>query len=162
MRDPLVLYSTNSLLSYRIAQKYYGEMHFVWCAPFFNYNSAPSLDVNIPPSSSPSEIYRCLYEDITRGDQHSIKIELNKAGILRGANAKERIKVITEAARLEIYAMVRRAEMADFRPLLYVIPYPPVTGLIQEVPIEERAHPFSVEYRIENLHRDLFDVIQFG
>lgn len=160
MRDPLVLYSTNTWLAYGIAQTYYDEIHYVWCTPFFSSNASSGYDYTIPPSSSPSQIYDGLYEDVRRGDRHSAKIEMNKAGILKGAIAKEKAGVINKRQRLEIFAIVQRAETKDFRPLLYVIPFQPVAKLVKSVAVEERAHPLSVEYKIEQLHRTLFDVVE--
>ena len=160
MRDPLVLYSTNTWLAYGIAQTYYDEKHYVWCTPYFSSNASSGYDNTVPPSSSPGEIYDSLYEDVNRGDRHSTKIEMNKAGILKGAIAKEKAGVINKRQRLEIYAIVRRAETKDFRPLLYVIPFQPVAKLVKEVTVEERAHPLSVEYKIEQLHRRYFDVVE--
>lgn len=160
MRDPVVLYSTNTWLAYGIAQTYYNEIHYVWCTPYFSSDASSGYDYTIPPSSSPSEIYAGLYKDVNQGDRHSAKIEMNKAGILKGAIAKEKAGVINKRQRLEIYSIVRRAETKDFRPLLYVIPFQPVTRLLKEVPVEERAHPMSVEYKIEQLPRRYFDVVE--
>jgi hypothetical protein len=160
MRDPLILYSTNTWLAYGIAQRYYDETHYVWCTPYFSSDSSSGYDYTIPPSSSPSEIYDGLYKDVSQGDRHSAKIEMNKAGILKGAIAKEKAGVINKQQRLEIYAIVQRAETKDFRPLLYVIPFQPVAKLVKGVPVEGRAHPLSVEYKIEQLHRRYFDVVE--
>ncbi|MET0465867.1 MAG: hypothetical protein ABW007_22080 [Chitinophagaceae bacterium] len=160
MREPLILYSTNTWLAYRIAQAYYDEKHYVWCTPYFSPDSSVGYDHTVPPSSSPSELYDSLHEDVARGDRHSTKVEMNKAGILKGAIAKERVGAINKKQRLEIYAIVRRAEMRDFRPLLYVIPFQPIAKLVKEVPIEERAHPLSEEYKIELLPRKYFDIVE--
>lgn len=161
MSEPLILYSTNTWLAYRIAQAYYTEKHYVWCAPYFSSGAVPAHDSTIPPSSSPGEIYSSLHADISRGDQHSTKIEMNKAGILRGANAKAKSGVISRKQRLEIYAIVSRAETRDFRPLVYVIPFHHVKSIIEEVPIGEKAHPLSLEYRVHELHRKHFDIVEF-
>ena len=57
------------------------------------------------------------------GDRHSAKIAQNKIGIIRGASFKRGAGKIAEAQEKEISAIVDTAETADFRPLLYVIPY---------------------------------------
>lgn len=80
--------------------------------------------------------------------------------MLRGANHKEHSGVIDERQKREIYAIIRSAELADFRPLLYVIPMHLVSTLVMEVPIGEKAHPLSIEFRIERLPRKYFDIIE--
>lgn len=162
MEDPLVLYSANTWLAYKIAQAYYGEVHYVWCTPYFSSNSLPSWDCGVPPSSSPSEIYLGFREDALRGDRNSARVEMNKAGILRGANCKRKEGVITKKQKGEIYAIVSRAETRDFKPLIYIIPFAHATKLLNEVPVHERSHPLSAEYTIRHLPRKCFDVIEFG
>lgn len=61
----------------------------------------------------------------------------------------------------EIAAIVDCSETADFRPLLYVIPYRAVSKQVKQVPVAERAHPLSEEYMIECLPRRYFDMIDF-
>ena len=123
MPDPLILYSTNTWLAYRIAQQYYGGTHYVWCTPYFDSRSLSGYDVYVPPTSSPSEIYHALHEEVRRGDQHSAKIKENKIGILKGATYKRESRVITEEDERDIAAIVDLAETRDFRPLLYIIPF---------------------------------------
>ena len=160
MITPVVLYSTNTWLAYIISQEYYNGVHYVWCTPYFDPRSQTSLDVAVPPTSSPYEIYHSLHEEVVRGDRHSAKIRDNKAGILRGATAKREAGVITEQQESEIVSIVEQAQLTDYKPLLYVIPYAPVAGLIREVPISKRAHPLSKEYIIEQLPRKYFDPIE--
>ena len=159
MSEPLILYSTNTWLAYIISQVYYGGEHYVWCSPYFNSFSIPSSEQTIPPSSTPGHLYSLLSDEVFSGERHSDKIKQNKAGLRRGANAKEQAGVITNKQRLEIFAVVSRAQIIDFRPILYVIPYPLVSDLIVEVPVAERSHPLSMECRIERLPRSCFDVI---
>jgi hypothetical protein len=68
--------------------------------------------------------------------------------------------VITENELSEIAAIVDAADVGDFAPLLYVIPYQSVRDLVKEVPVGNRAHPLSEEFVIEALPGDLFDVIR--
>jgi hypothetical protein len=157
---PIVLYSTNTKLAYHLSQRYYGGVHFVWCSPFWGKGALPGFEATTPPSSSPLEIYRQFYEETTRGEGHSDKIERNRGGLRRGAQYRLDSKLITEAVFRDIDSILTRVEVAAFRPLLYVIPYCLVRDLIAPVPIEKRAHPLSDEYIIENLPRDTFDVIE--
>jgi hypothetical protein len=158
-RGPLVLYSTNSWLSFAIAERYYRGIHWVWCSPFFRSDRGAAVSAAMPPTAIPGEIYDALVSQIRNGDRHSPFVERNKAGILHGAVCKKNAGVITKRKYAEILACVERAETRDFRPLLYVIPLHSVGRLAKEVPPDERAHPLSVEYRIEALARGCFDVI---
>lgn len=160
--NPLVLYSTNTWLAYSIAQRYYKESHYVWCAPVFDATTFPRFATAIPPTSSPSEIYRNLSQEVNRGDRHSDKIKQNKIGIIRGASIRKTNGQITDEIEKDIVAIVNSAETRDFRPLLYVIPFRSVSKIVKEVPVAKRAHPLSQEYIIERLPRRYFDVIEFN
>ncbi|MBI1927909.1 hypothetical protein HYR99_27170 [Candidatus Poribacteria bacterium] len=159
MSNPLILYSTNTRLAYLISKRYYGEVYYLWCTPYFDSKSLPEHDYTIPPTSSPSEIYHSLYQEVIRGDRHSAKIRENKGGILEGADAKKKTGVITQQQEAEIIQTVEKAEILDFKPLLYIIPFNLVTHLVEEVPVAKRAHPLSVEYLIKELPRHWFDII---
>jgi len=160
MSDPLILYSANTLLAYRINQVYYEERHFVWCNPYFSA-SVSSIDVQFPPSSTPSEICRNLFGDVSQQDLHSGRIQSNRDGIRNGASLKRSKGEITEEQLKEIEQIASAASVADFRPLLYVIPFYLIAGQVRPVPSADRAHPFSREYIIENLQRSSFDVLEW-
>lgn len=155
----LLLYSTNTWLAYKVAQMYYNDEHYVWCAPYFDAKSLPVHDAANPPTSDPCEIYHSLAAEVRAGDRHSVKIRENKVGILKGATFKRNAGVINEQQEKDIAAIVERAETRDFKPLLYIIPFEIVAKLVREVPVAERAHPLSVEYVIEQLPRSKFDII---
>lgn len=157
----LLLYSTNTWLAYKISKEYYGNVHYAWCSPYFSARSVPAYDYTNPPSSSPGEIYDMLFADAKRGDLHSARVEANRVGLLHGANRKAAAGVITGRQKKEIYSIVKQAETLNFRPLLYIIPSTLVLDVAKEVPVNKRAHPFSVEFIIENLPRDYFDVIEY-
>ena len=95
-----------------------------------------------------------------RGERHSQAIKNNREGIGRGAGAKLGAGVITQEQQAEIEETIDLAEVRDFRPVLYVIPFDRVRELAAEVPLHERAHPLSVEYRVEMLPRDCFDMLE--
>lgn len=156
----LILYSTNTWLGYIISQKYYGGVHYIWCTPDFYTNNQSGIDTTTPPTSTPYEILISLREEVRRGDRHSAKIKENKIGLLRGASFKKGQGVITQEQEDEISQIINNAEIRDFRPLLFVIPYEQTKHLIRAVPIADRAHPLSIEYVIEDLPRNLFDVIE--
>lgn len=96
---------------------------------------------------------------VENGDRRSEKIRLNKAGLRHGATFKYGQGGITDAQRLEILDKVRLAQFADFRPLLYVIPYTLVSDILSTVPVKHRANPLSEEYIIARLPRTSFDII---
>lgn len=160
MTAPLVLYSTNTWLAYVIGERFYRGEHYVWCTPDFDARALARIDQVTPPSSSPAEIYRDLHEDVLRGDSHSSKIKDNMTGILRGVAAKRAAGVISDDDQSDIVSMLDGASGRDFRPLLYVIPYDRVSGIVRAAPIAERAHPLSREYVIERLPRHDFDVLE--
>jgi hypothetical protein len=147
-------------LAYAIGERFYGSEHYVWCTPDFDARSVATIDQVTPPSSSPAEIYRALYDDVRRGDSHSSKIKDSMTGILRGVAAKRAADVISDDDQRDIVSMVDRAGGRDFRPLLYVIPFVGVSGIVKPVPVAERAHPLSREYIIETLLRRDFDVLE--
>jgi hypothetical protein len=118
------------------------------------------VDAAVPPSSSPLAIYRALHEDVKHNDHHSAKIEANRQGLVRGADMKLAAGAIDDRAASEIAEITRLASVADFRPLLYVIPYALVDRDAKEVPVAQRAHPLSDEFQIESLSRECFDIIE--
>jgi hypothetical protein len=157
--EPILLYSTSTWLAYAVAEQYYGGEHYVWCTPHFDSSSVASLNYAVPPSSSPIEIYRGLRKDVEQGDRHSAKIAANKAGILKGMEVKRSAGRITSEAAIEIASIVETAEIRDFRPLLFVIPFHLAADRIRPVPIGQKAHPLSIEFIIESLPRCFFDAI---
>jgi hypothetical protein len=158
--NSIVLYSTNTWLAYNIAERYYKGEHYVWCTPYFDSKEVPKQKYTVAPTSAPKDIYINLYKEVERGDKHSTKIEDNKVGILKGAALKKEAGVISDQQQKEITAIVAAAERRDFKPLLYIIPYSLVTDVLRDVPVNERAHPLSVEYIIEALPNSFFDVIE--
>ena len=68
--------------------------------------------------------------------------------------------MITNQQEKEIEDIVQAAETRDFEPLMLVVPYTSVETQVIVVPPGERAHPLWIEYRIEALRRESFDVIR--
>jgi hypothetical protein len=159
--DHLVLYSTNTWLAHKVSKEYYDDFHFVWCSPYFSARSVSGYEYTNPPSSSPGEIYDRLFADVAAGDRHSAKIQANRDGIIEGAKKKAVEGRITRKQLREIRKIVKDAEMSNFRPLLYIIPFVQVINLIKDPPIDARANPLSKEYIIERLPRSHFDIIEF-
>jgi hypothetical protein len=158
--DPIVLYSTVTKLAFNIARRYYNDVHYVWCSPVFDGSQVSDLELTVPPTSSPYEIYAALKQEVARGERHSQKIQENRAGILRGATAKRQKGIISEEQEQEIVAIVEEAEGIHYQPLILVIPFAGVKSLMTPVPIRQRASVLSMESTILELPRSQFDVIR--
>ncbi len=65
-----------------------------------------------------------------------------------------------DAEAAQANAMIDAAELRDFRPLLYVIPYNPVVNLVKPVDVSQRASLYHEEYVIERLPRSLFEIVE--
>lgn len=157
MTGPLILLSTITSLAYNIARRYYGDQHYAWCAP------APAPDRfarQNPPSSDPIALYWSLVKDIDGGDQHSDAIARNRLGIIRGANVRHLQGVIDDDTRQLIDDVAKTAPLDDFKPLLLIIPYLAVTGIVRAVDLGSRARATADEYIIEDLPRSCFDIIE--
>jgi hypothetical protein len=160
MPDPLLLYSTNTWLAYRINRDYYGDRHYVWCNRYFASQAVPGYGGVIPATASPYEVYRSLHAEVTSGDRHSAKISANRVGIKNGAALKQQAGVITPQQETDIMDIAEAADVRDFRPLMYLIPYSLVIALITVVPVAKRAHPMWMEYIIDSLPGDAFEIIE--
>lgn len=156
MGEPLILYSATTRLAYSIGQLFYGEMHYVWCAPA---PSPDAFDLRNPASSDPMALYRAYRRDVDLHDGHSNYLERNRQGIIRGAEAKARASKITADEKAEIEAIALNAPVSDFAPLLLVMPYDKVRDLVRLTEVRERAKSTSREYVIDALPRALFDVL---
>ena len=120
---PLVLYSAVSRLAYLINQRFYGGVHFVWCAP----NAAPDrFELGNPPSSDPFDLCQRFLRDSQRTDGHSDLIAANRAGIVRGASSRQAQGRISKTQKTKIEQMAADAHFVHFAPLLLVIPFQPV------------------------------------
>ena len=160
MSEPILLYSAITSLAYQIAEAYYGDRHYVWCNRYFSARSVTSASGRTPPPTSlPFEIYHNLLREVQAGDRHSAKIAENKTGITRGASIKLTQQQITREQEREIHDIVQTAQISDFEPLMLIIPYMMVQPMVKVVPVGERANPLWIEYRIEALPRDCFDII---
>ncbi len=151
-RQNPILYSVGTYLAYKIAKKYYHNIHYVWCTTAFNASGQP-------PTSNPSKICKRYLEQITTADRHTKEIENNTAGILRGAKAKLDSGIIDKKAYNEIRCIVSAAEYESFFPMLYIIESKKVKDKCVEVLMAERASDNSIEYKIENLMENEFEVI---
>ncbi len=160
MNNKDIYYSCCTSLGYEVCRRYYGDMHYVWCTPYFNPASRMNLPNMVPPTSSPSAIYWSLRHEIEARDRHSEKINKNRLGIITGARAKFQTGVISASEYYEIKDLVNLSDIDEFWPLILVIPRKPVEGLLKSVDIRHRANLMSEEYIIECLPRKKFHAIE--
>jgi hypothetical protein len=158
MKEPLLLYSVNTWLAWLISNRFYGDVHWIWCSPFFR--SGADLPAALPPSAIPASLYERMHEDVRNGDQHSDLIARNRIGILKGAEDKHEAGVITMTEKNEIVAMVSGATIDAFRPLLYVIPYKDAKDGLVAVPPGRRAHCLSIEYILPSIPGSAFAILE--
>ena len=160
MPSPLLLYSTNTYLKFRIQEQYRGQ-HHAWCSPTFAAEKVDkyALGAGTPPSSDPASIYRDLSEAVRRTDEHCAKIIDQKKTLMALAVDWHREGHITEASRNDIVTSVNMAPFTYWRPLIFVIPYAIVTGRVEEVPREKRAS-MEPEYIIRDLKMGEFGIIE--
>lgn len=156
-----VLYSTMTAVAYNINIKYYSGLHYMWCTPYFGSNYK-SPHFTVPPSSSPLEIYETIQKEIDGADLHNSKIELNRMGLRKGAEAMLQRKVITDESYKDIIAISKAVPMHQFRPLLCVIPRLEAIPYYQKVDVLSMANPLSHEYIVADLPQSAFDVIRIG
>lgn len=148
------LFSVGTQLAYKIAKRYYGNQHYVWCTTEFN-------SLKQPPTSNPATICKRYLEQITTGDRHTKEIEGNIAGILKGAKAKLTSGVINKKEYNEIRSIVSAAEYEAFFPMIYIVESKKIKDRYIEVVVGERASDDAVEYKIEDLKAGEFEIISF-
>lgn len=153
--DTPFLFSVCSGFSYKIDRRYYGNVHYVWCTTKFN-------DRKQPITSNPQSICKRFLDQIISGDRHTKEIDDNKAGILRGAQAKLEANVINDEQYNEICQLINVADYDDFFPVLYIIDVKKVGEMrCKEVEKKDRASDTSVEYRIFDLVEGEYELIDF-
>ena len=157
-----LLYSTNVFLKLVIQERYFHDIHFVWCSEYFDNEAAPkySSGTLVPPSSNPASIYRALLQDVKGQDKHSAKITAQKASFTARAIENFNEGTISEEAKDEIIYIVDNTPFEYWRPLLYIIPSEFVKDRVDLVPIEKRAG-LGNEYIIKDLKRNEFDIVEF-
>ena len=153
---PILLWSTTCALKHRIGETYYGS-HYVWCSPVFEAAALPAyaLGATQPPSSDPVTIYRQLHAAVARRDRHDAKIAGFKKSLKAVAVMQRGAGIITPEQANEIVGRVKTADFADWKPLMYVIPYALVASRLQVVPLKNRASD-EPEYIIPDLKSQEF------
>ncbi len=109
-------------LAYSIAERYYGGMHYVWCAPYFDSRDRPSYDPSLPtlePVRDPPG--PCRGGPSGRSPPPEDRAEQARY-LPRGRPARAGGDDYLRAKGV-IKTVVDPLSFPDFRPLLYVIPY---------------------------------------
>lgn len=148
-----ILYSTGTLLAYNIAKDYYNNIHYVWCTESFDAALQPG-------TSNPRTLCSRYLDQIIKKDRHAIEINNNKAGILKGASAKLKQGIITDEQYHEISLKVRFSCPEDFYPVIYLINKKAVKGKLKVVNPDDKASDTSIEYIIDDLKRNEFELIR--
>jgi hypothetical protein len=140
---------------------YLGGQHFAWCSPVFSGEKLGRymIGANQPPSSDPSSIYQSLSKAIERSDGHDPKIISQRATLSALAVEWHTNGRITADDRDDIVTILSMATFAEWKPLIYVIPYAPVASRVQLVPRARRAS-LEPEYIIPDLVTGEFDIIE--
>lgn len=151
--NDFLLYSTGTSLAYWIAREYYKNVHYVWCTESFD-------SVLQPGTSNPRTLCTRYLEQIITNDSHAVEIGNNKKGILKGAEEKLKQGIITEEQRQEIAARVAYARMEEFYPVIYLINKRAVKKRLIKVNPSDAASEYSVEYIINDLKSNEFEIIK--
>lgn len=154
-----ILYSAMTMLAYNINKKYYKDLHYMWCTPYFG-SDFESPHFTVPPSSSPIEIYNTLKKEVDGADHHNTKIDLNRRGIRKGASIMLKMEKITQDQHDEIVYITKSAKDQLFKPLLCVISRLEAVPYYQKVDVKDRANPLSHEYILSDLPQSAFDIIR--
>lgn len=158
--QPLLLWSTNTLLKFRIQHQFFGQVHHVWCSPTFEAAAKGKYEIgrDQPASSDPASIYRALKAFQEQPDDHDSKVAEQKK-VLPGLAVKYFDDgKISASQRDDIIAIVNAARPSDWSPVIYVIPYAVVASRVQEVPRDRRAS-HSPEFIVPDLLEHEFDKI---
>ena len=147
-----LIYSTGSVLSYLINEKYYNGNHYVWCAPKFNCYTNP-------PSSNPRIIMQDYLRDVTGNDRNSLLIKQNKYGIKSGVEEKCRIGVISEQDMSDLFEIIDNAELSNFYPVVYAVYTDCISSRLEDIPIHKRASDFSSEILVTDLSINEYDIL---
>jgi len=161
-KEPLILWSASCRLKFEINQRYYRKKHYCWCSPVFEAAALGRFEIgsNQPRSSDPASIYRDLMEYQRRPDGHDEKIASWRKGILEVAVMLCELGDITELQRGEIALRERSAGLAQWKPLMYVIPFDRVRDRVEQVPLESAASS-EPEYIVSDLFEEDFEIVEF-
>jgi hypothetical protein len=156
------LYSAGPIVKFHICKQYLRDEHYVWCSDCFDarHHYLHSGPIDTPPSSNPAEIFERLRAatDSRRPDWHDPSIASWKLNLKSLAAQWKADARIDDKAEQEIVFLLDRAEIVQWRPLIYVIHRAAVAPRLKPVDLSRRAS-LEMEYIIEDLRPHEFDVI---
>jgi hypothetical protein len=160
-----ILYSTNPYLSLEVGELFRrDQVHVVWCSEIFDPRTSASSAPGsmVAPSSSPRAIADQLARDVRGEDTHSALIKRYRRTFRGLATNLYADGLLTADRAEELRALASRQSFRIWRPLIYVIPRASLeaAGRLQPVPPAKRAG-HGPEYRITDLRRDEFDVLEW-
>jgi len=156
-----ILYSAMTMVAYNVNRRFYGDLHYMWCTPYFG-SDYDSPHFTVPPSSSPLEVYNTFKKEIDGADLHETKIKLNRLGIRKGAQVMKARGKINDDQYAQIIEISKRTLPQQFKPLLCVISRLEAVPYYQKIDIKKKANPMSHEYIVADLPQSAFDVIRIG
>ena len=158
--QPLILWSASNRVVHFVNSRFFGY-HYSWCSPVFDASAVGryARGAGQPPSSDPVTIYRNLHAAVTRRDEHDPHIARQKKTLASVALQLSAGGSISDEDAKEVVAYLDATAIADWWPVIYVIPYAPVAGRVLAVPRTDRASA-EPEYVIPDLKADEFEVIE--
>lgn len=160
-RLPLLLWSTNTALKFKIQERFRDGKHHVWCSQTFDGKAVGKYAIGRDQaiSSDPLAIYKDLRDAVDSSDSHNAKIAsqikvLTALAVQWAADGQ-----ISDRNRDEIIAIVSKAVITDWKPLIFVIPYATVASRVKEVPRAKRAS-HEPEFIVEDLASTEFEIIE--
>ena len=152
MTTPAFLFSQTTKLAYSINKNFYKNEHYVWCSEFIH-------NINQPPTSDPIARSNRLLQIIKTGDRHATEINEHLAGILAGAKAKLKSKVISKEEHKLICTYLNIIDYEAFMPIIYIIDYSKVKDRCEYISPQDKASNSSSEIRIIDLKPEEYTVI---
>jgi hypothetical protein len=156
------LYSAGRLVKFHLCSQYLSDEHYVWCSDCFDarHHYLHSGPIDTPASSHPAEIFERLRAatDSRQPDWHDPSIaswKLNRKSLAAQWKANAHID---HRAEQGIIFLLDRAEIVQWRPLIYIIHREKVAPRLIPLDLSRRAS-LEMEYIIEDLRPDEFDVI---
>ena len=149
---PVFLFSQSTRLAYTINETFYRNEHYVWCSEHIH-------DINQPPTSDPLARCNRLLQIIKTGDRHATEINEHLSGILAGAKAKLKSKVISKDDHKVICTYLNTVEYKDFMPIIYIIDYSKVRTRCEHISSKDKASDSSSEIRITDLKPGQYTII---
>lgn len=157
---PLIMWSASNRVVHFVSSRFFGY-HYVWCSPVFDASALGryARGAGQPPSSDPVSIYRNLHAAVQRKDEHNPTIQRQRTTLAAVALKLSAGGQISDDAAKEVIAYVEATTVSDWVPLIYAIPYAPVSGRVLAVPRTDRASA-EPEYVIPDLVEGEFDIIE--